>query len=149
MTNRMKLEGFRRIILGASDILDLSQTDLALIRLGSQRQLCSWMQNKQNERCRVCKSGDQYDLEVFTQEPVNTIPLLFLWISNGRHCFDIILLYHYLQLTTLPDGTFISRYGRATNPLDRLPFTPEELNRIGRRYTTIYSLMQTVHDMII
>lgn len=148
LQNRAQLDIFRRIFLDASNILDLQESDIATLRMGSQRQLCRWMQKKQNERCQVCTTGAQYDVEPFSQEPVNEIPLLFLWIHQNRHCFDIIPLYHYLQLRPMLDGSYRSMAGQISNPLNRIPFTIEELTSIGQRFHSIYEIMQSVYQMI-
>lgn len=139
--NRVALRRFRQIIINSTNheiplITHLSASDLRTINTGTQRQLCQWMQQKQNERSHVCRSSGQYDVEPFTQEPVNTIPLLFLWIHRNNTCFDLISLSRYIEANN------------RLNPLNRQPFTDEEIQAIRERSRVIYELMRTVFEMI-
>lgn len=141
LNNRIALSRFRQIIINAANrnpplIENFGASDLRIIRTGTQRQLCQWMQRRQNERSNVCKSDGQYDVEPFTQEPVNTIPLLFLWIHRGNTCFDLISLSRYIESNNLH------------NPLNRQPFTEEEIQSIRGRAQLVFELMRTVFEMI-
>lgn len=134
--NRGRIEQIREILIRAhqSQVISLTLTELHTIRRGSTEELCDWMHQKQKETCQVCRSDNQWDVEVFTLSEVHDIPLLFLHVHQNKYCFDIIYLYHHLQVSNL-------------NPLTREAFTPNEVEHIRAKYRLISELMHVVLDM--
>ncbi len=148
--NAIHLKRFREIMHRAASatppLVDITPVEAEIIRTGTQRTLCSWMQRKQDQRSQVCRSENQYDREPFSQEPVNTIPLLFLWITTPiptpdnstpkRNCFDLISLERYLAA------------GQRRNPLNGEDFTEAQVDEITERTHVLYDLMHSVFAMI-
>lgn len=135
--DREKIELVRRVLLEAGDTavlqLHLTTQDQSIIRNGSYRQLCTWMLAKQKERCQPCHSDKSVDIEPFTQLPVTKIPLLFLYIHQNRYCFDIVNLYHYLQISQV-------------NPFNRDVFSNIEIDKIRQSYNLISELIHKTSE---
>lgn len=132
---------FKQVMVHSSDILKFTQEDLKIIREGTELDLCKWMTQKQRQRCEPCQVDGHLGVEIFTQEDVGNIPLLFLYVTSDNHCFNIVYLAQFLFENQLQVRTPV-------NPLTRLPFSIDEQEKILAKYRAIEKVMKIVFEMI-
>lgn len=125
---------FRKAMLGAADLLQLSSADRLILRRHNARELCRWMRSKQNETTGAL-ANDRDSLSLTT---CSEIPLLFLVVFD-HSCFDILSLAQYLR----------ERNGRDAqkNPTTQVPFTDDQLRYIEDRYDATVRILRTVRNM--
>lgn len=133
--SQRKVKALREILIRIHrhdpEFLKLTTTEVNNLPLWGHRSLCRLLMRKQTEQMTHCTRNA---VEPFTQEPVQNIPLIFLWNHHG-YCFDIMQLQRWIQ--NYPRG-------RPSNPMNRIPFTDEEIEQIKRRSLYLTTLLDQV-----